>query len=383
MFQPFDLAQAYGQAEQIKGSRARNALMERQAVMQEQQFKQQQDQLDMQNRQGAITYLGKLAQAASQTQSPSQAWRAAAQDIQRFAPTEYADLAQTYGPSLEGLDDNDAAGLSQYVLRAAPFQAAPSESYRPLSAQEAAQFGLEGTGYQINEQTNKVSKIGGSGTTINMPGSQKSEDAEFGKFLVKDFENVATSAAGAAEELSRWQMLDAFEIPTGPGEEAKLFLRDNAAKVANAMGIEISPEKLARISDAKTYKSVTQDLLRSRLAAQKGPQTEGDAARMSQTLSQLDNPQEANQFIQQANIALAQRTIEQEQFYLNYREENGTLNGAKAAWNKFKQQTPLLAKNPNTKKPVFYTEFVETFLSANPGATKEDALNLWRQKYAR
>lgn len=53
------------------------------------------------------------------------------------------------------------------VVASAP--SAPTAAYRQLTAEEVSQQGLEPGNYQINTRTNQVTRIGGGGTSINVP----------------------------------------------------------------------------------------------------------------------------------------------------------------------------------------------------------------------
>jgi hypothetical protein len=65
---------------------------------------------------------------------------------------------------------------------------------------------------------------------------------------------------------------------------------------------------------------------------QKGPQTESDAQRITQTGAQMGNTEAANKFV--LNVARAQlkRDVDQRNFYDRWWKQNKTYDGAEDAW---------------------------------------------------
>jgi hypothetical protein len=65
---------------------------------------------------------------------------------------------------------------------------------------------------------------------------------------------------------------------------------------------------------------------------QKGPQTEADAQRISQTGAQLGNTVEANRFMIDVAKSQLKRDVEQRNFYDGWWKKNNTYDGAEDAW---------------------------------------------------
>ena len=165
-------------------------------------------------------------------------------------------------------------------------------------------------------------------TTVNMPPQEKAEQTERGKFLVDDYKTINTAARVAARTLPAIEVNTALidkGFETGFTTETK----KGAASVLGALGVQNAADFAtnAQIFQAKANETVLQ-----RQLEQKGPQTESDAQRITQTGAQLGNTTDANKFI--LNVAKAQlkRDIEQRNYYDKWFTENKTYDGAENAW---------------------------------------------------
>jgi len=166
------------------------------------------------------------------------------------------------------------------------------------------------------------------GTTIKLPPQEQAEQGERGKLLVKQYEDVSKAASIGARSLpaleSNIAILDKG-FDTGFGTETKAA----GAKVLAALGVK-DAEKYA--TDAQTFLGNASAAVLQRQLEQKGPQTEADAQRITQTGAQLGNTKDANKFL--INVAKAQinRDIEQRNFYDKWWKANKTYDGAEDAW---------------------------------------------------
>ncbi len=206
-------------------------------------------------------------------------------------------------------------------------------------------------------------------------------DGEFAKARAKslsdEYDTVRQKSTDAQETLTNLYMMQSTSVDSGLLED----LKTDALRLAEGLGVPLDPQTQRRITNNQSYNSMVYDLLRSRLAAQKGPQTEGDAARMLKTLASLKNTNDARKFVISAAIATEQRKVDEENFYLEWEAENGDMRGARKAWLDFKRNTPIMGVNNVTGRPVFYTDFIAQARQANPDATDEELLTYWRQKY--
>jgi hypothetical protein len=98
-----------------------------------------------------------------------------------------------------------------------------------------------------------------------------------------------------------------------------------------ALGV---PEAEKFATDAQTFLAATQQAVLQRQLEQKGPQTEADAQRITQTGAQLGNTVNANRFIIDVAKAQLKRDIEQRNFYNEWRRGPGknSFDGAEDAW---------------------------------------------------
>jgi hypothetical protein len=165
-------------------------------------------------------------------------------------------------------------------------------------------------------------------TTVNLPAQPKAEQEARGKFLVEGYKTISDAARLAAKTLpaldTQQKILDKG-FKTGFGTDAKKA----AASVLSALGV---PEATEFATNAQTFLAATQQAVLQRQLEQKGPQTEADANRITQTGAQLGNTSEANQFIIDVARAQLKRDIEQRNFYDAWWKKNGTYDGAEDAW---------------------------------------------------
>lgn len=197
--------------------------------------------------------------------------------------------------------------------------------------------------YQI-----KMKRAGANVSTVNLPPQEKAEKSKYGEFLVDQFKLVNDSARVAAKTLpaidSNISIMNK-DFDTGFGTETKAA----GAKVLAALGVK-DADKYA--TDAQTFLANANAAVLQRQLEQKGPQTEADAQRITQTGAQLGNTKNANKFVLDVAKAQLQRDIDQRNFYADWRTQKGTLDGAEDAWysgpgNKSLFERPELKKYKN------------------------------------
>ena len=96
-----------------------------------------------------------------------------------------------------------------------------------------------------------------------------------------------------------------------------------------ALGVE-NANKFA--TNAQVFQAKANETVLQRQLEQKGPQTESDAQRITQTGAQLTNTRDANKFILDVAKAQLKRDIEQRNFYDSWYTKNKTYDGAEDAW---------------------------------------------------
>ena len=158
---------------------------------------------------------------------------------------------------------------------------------------------------------------------------EKAEAADCGKLLIRDYDAIKTSANLAKKSLPAIESNLAIlnkGFDTGSFTESKAA----AAKVLGALGVK-DAEKYA--TDSQAFLANASAAVLQRQLEQKGPQTEADAQRITQTGAQLGNTKAANEFVLKVAKAQLQRDVEERDFYATWRDKNQTFNGAENAWN--------------------------------------------------
>ena len=176
---------------------------------------------------------------------------------------------------------------------------------------------------------NTIKNYGPPAPPLSIVNTQEgAESKEYGKLLVDNYQNISEVADTALKTKASIQtnlkILDSG-FKTGFGSDAKAA----AASVLAAFGVK-DAAKFA--GDAQTFNAQVNQLVLQTQIAQKGPQTEADARRITATSAQLGNEVEANKFILRVALAQANRDIAKREFYRKWRSEKGTFNGAEDAW---------------------------------------------------
>jgi hypothetical protein len=167
------------------------------------------------------------------------------------------------------------------------------------------------------------------GTSVTLV-QEKAERGKFGELLVDQYKNISNAASLAAKTLpaldTQAKILDQG-FTTGFGTEVKKA----GASLLSALGV---PEAEKFATDAQTFLAATQQAVLQRQLEQKGPQTEADAQRITQTGAQLGNTVNANRFIIDVAKAQLKRDIDQRNFYAEWRRGpgKGSFDGAEDAW---------------------------------------------------
>lgn len=230
-----------------------------------------------------------------------------------------------------------------------------------------------------------------SSTTVNVDTKGATKEQEgIGTALGKLYEGVMTRATAAQDTINQVRLARSLTATDANGKELPTVLQDQFGSAAVALGL--NPESpmikgmLGRITDGQSFTGVMKQLVLAKQKEQAGPQTDKDAKNIEAAIGGLGNTPEARDFLLRAAEAQSQRDIDKLAFYNNYRkrqENNNSVDGAEIAWNKHVNSYPLFGLHPVNKKPVFYQEFQTAVHEANPDASAEDVLGLWRTKYGR
>ena len=136
----------------------------------------------------------------------------------------------------------------------------------------------------------------------------------------------------ATDLQSSIQAVRNVDMNTGWGAEQKAA----GAAMLEGLGINVGNSKLFA-SSAQKFQSVAMDKLLTTLAAQKGPQTEGDSTRAQQTFVKLSNTPDANAFIMdfaQAKANMDQRRAQYYEQALPLAQKAGDLTRVDREWRK-------------------------------------------------
>lgn len=187
-----------------------------------------------------------------------------------------------------------------------------------LAAQKAAEAGGTESGKAPYGEPVVLKGVGSGGSDVviprvNMPGlngaiTSRSPigiegEKEFNANWIKNtYQPVQESAKAADSMLTQVQTFRNIPIGTGWGTETK------AAGANILAGLGIAPKNAEMLAaNGQKFQQTAMERLWTVLNAAKGPQTEGDAQRASQTFVKLGNTPEANQFIADLAEATANR----------------------------------------------------------------------------
>lgn len=228
-----------------------------------------------------------------------------------------------------------------------------------------------------------------SSTTVNVDTKGATKEQEtIGTARGKQYEGVMTRATAAQDTINQVRLGRALADTDAEGKELPTVLQNKAGAAATALGLDtespIIKSLLGRVTDGQSFNGVMMDLVLKKQTQQVGPQTDKDAENIKATLASLGNTPQARDFLLRTAEAQSQRDIDKLAFYEKHMDENGgSTKGAEIAWNKHVNSIPLFGVNPTSKKPVFYQEFQTAVHEANPDASEEDVLGLWRSKYGK
>ena len=190
---------------------------------------------------------------------------------------------------------------------------------------------LEATGTPVTlANVIALRKSGAASQSVNVGGQtyEKAEQKGMGEIRVETFKNVSTAADLAKKTLPSLEIQSQIlnkGFTTGFGTE----VQKAGASVLAALGV---PEAAKFATDAQTFLAATQQAVLQKQLEQKGPQTEADSKRVTQTGAQLGNTVQANQFLIDVAREQLNRDIERKEFLEKWWDINKTLRGADNAW---------------------------------------------------
>jgi hypothetical protein len=177
-------------------------------------------------------------------------------------------------------------------------------------------------------QSLEKAKATAATTTVKLPPQQTSEQSKRGELLVADYKAIADTARVGQKTLpaleSNLSILDkGFDTGFGTATQAV------AARVLGALGVQNAKDFA---TNADVFLANASSAVLQKQLEQKGPQTEADAQRITQTGAQLGNTKEANKFLLTVAREQIRRDVEQAEFYRKWYTKNKTYDGAEDAW---------------------------------------------------
>ena len=175
------------------------------------------------------------------------------------------------------------------------------------------------------------------------PVMQKSEEGLNDDWMKNDYRTAISNSESATNLVNTIKAMRMVDTNTGWGEGVK----GSAASMLGALGVK---DAAAYASKQEKFQALAMDRLQTELMKQKGPQTEGDAQRASQTFAKLENTPAANQFILDFAEAKARQDMRKASFFqeaVNQPHAKGDLQQINTVWNKIQGSIfddPILAK---------------------------------------
>ncbi len=229
--------------------------------------------------------------------------------------------------------------------------------------------------------TEKQLRAAGANRVDINQSQERAENSAYGGQLVAEYKTIAERAASAED--ARNQLRIARTTSEPGGAELPSALQQRAGNVVAALGMNVDSPTikglLGSVTNGQQFNGTIQNLVLTKMQAQKGPQTENDAKRIESTVASLGNTPAARDFLMRAADALSYEDMLKREFWDNHRGEKGSFDGAQVAWRKFKNDLPMVGQSPNTGKPVFFSEFAE----ANRGKPYAEIVKQWSSTYGR
>lgn len=260
-----------------------------------------------------------------------------------------------------------------------------------VTGEDGLRYGISkanpSAGYQLIPSPGSFQAAGSAPTVeVNLGGEDKFQEG-VGTSLADEFTKIRTDADSARAQNRKLASLEGIEIQTGWGTGLQARL---AGAVDGVLGEGAAAQygilDKNTVAGLETYRAIAQDFANQKLNEAKGPQTEGDAQRINQTIMGLDKAQDANDFLIAVLKEENSRKIQKQRFVNTYLEQNGgrtsqNFESALTAWEARMEQTPMIGTVTDKKSglPMLYSNFVKQAKEANKGATMADINDAWRR----
>jgi hypothetical protein len=313
----------------------------------------------------SVDEMGQLSAYVLQGKTPEEQQRRYRLMYQGVSPDVQAKLPEQYDPQFMEMSLSKAMAMDKILEN-------------PQSIQVGGEDVVYKSGREVERARRPVKET--SPLVSVTTGGDKKESEKLAELRVQRFDEIQQAAIAAEQQIESVNQIKAIDLDTGLGIET----RGQIAKVWDSLGGDGKALTGVDPSDVEKFKAVATKQVLDIMSTQKGPQTDQDAARIEKAVANLGNTKEANDFIMDSAIAIANRKIEQAAFMERYLEANGSLKGADTQWRDFKVRTPMVSdvvKNPETGAPVFFYQFREKM--ANRNYSDQDIIEAWRRMNAR
>jgi hypothetical protein len=290
--------------------------------------------------------------------------------------------AEQSGKPPEEMTDEDALSLANRVATIAGSQAGMLPEY---TAPTAGQQDGRDVFFQADKTSGRTRVLPGVSPRPQKPLVEVNAQQKFESASEKAFGEAEGKAFSAIQELGQASqdqnsslraMMDNPAI-TGPTQD----FRASANSFFSDLGVPISPQKVEQVANLGQYKAMQQSLVLAEQIKQKGPQTDGDRKVIQETFGNTKNIKESNELILKYKLAINDRNSVLSEIAERHRQDTGGIDGWRKTVRDYVNKTPLAAKDPDSKRLVFWNEFSEAMREDNPTMSEEDIMGYWRQRY--
>jgi hypothetical protein len=359
-----------------------NALAEMYATdperaMQVQQFQVQQNQLARQRDVETAKKSYAEAQGILLSEAPATYFRV-------LMPDKAEMFAKQRGKSVDEITDEEATSIANQVATLAGAQAGLTPEFtEPKEGQQNGQDVF----FRTEKRTGRTEIVPGvsprpqrplvqvdTGNKANLKGQEKLAELE-----ATSFSKLQEVGQASQDQNSSLRAMLSNPAITGATQDFKA----SANSFFSDLGVPISPDKLAQVSNLAQYKAIQQSVVLSEQLKQTGPQTESDRKTIQETFGNTKNIREANELVLKYKMAINDRNTLLAEIAEDYRlRKDGNIDGWRKEIRDYVRRTPLAAMNKSSGRLVFWNEFSEAMREDNPGMSEDEIMSQWRQRYA-
>lgn len=345
-------------------------------AMQIQAFQSQRQQAARQQKIEAAKQVYAAASAVIESAAPAARARV-------LHPDAIAHWAQANGKDPEEMTDKEAVAIATQVREQAGAVAGILPKY---TNPESGQVDGKDVFFQTDETTGRTRVLPGVSprpqkplVEIKNPEQQFETESskELAKLEAKSFSEALDRGQAAQDKTATLRAMRENPAITGPTQD----FRAAANSLFADLGVPIAAEKIEQIGNLAQYKGLLNQSVLTEQLKQKGPQTESDAKRISESFGKTTNIREANRMILNYQLAVAERETLLADMAEAHRENTGSIEGWRKEYREYVRKTPLAGVDPQSKRLVFWNEFIEGMKEHNPQMSDEEIMGYWRKRY--